>query len=95
MLHFLRKASWGSCTRSQVRPSCAEMGTGPGAGEHGLGRGLGLGVCSDCPSEFRAALREVPPMARLGKFWEAPRHFCSSWTNRSVIEEAEWCGEAG
>lgn len=59
-------------------------------------RGLGLRVCSDCPEKFR----EVPRMAgfvipKSGKFWEAPGHFCSSWTNVSVVEEAEWCGEVG
>lgn len=30
-----------------------------------------------------------------GKFWEALKCFCSSWTNISVLEEAMWCWEAG
>lgn len=34
-------------------------------------------------------------MPKLGKCWEASRHFCISWTHIKALEEAMQRGEAG
>lgn len=51
-------------------------------------------LCTHCPEEFRH-FEGGACYTQVRKVLGSPRHFCSSWTNISVIEEAEWCEEAG
>lgn len=65
----------------------------------GLGLGLHtqiLRVHSDGPLILRGCLEWWSLLHPSQKsFGKAPRHFCSSWTSLSVVEEVGQCGEAG
>lgn len=55
----------------------------------------GLGVCVHTALKSAGTLKDGVCCTQARKVLGSPRHFGSSWTNLSAVEEAEWCEGAG